>query len=96
MEVKEAFYSILDGVLAKIPKRDVILLMGDFNARVGDNNNNMEDLMGPHGIGKRIENGGLFVELCGNHGLKIGGTMFIHRACHKNTWFSNDHRTTGG
>ena len=91
---KEAFYSSLDGLLATVPKRDVVLMMGDFNARVGADNNGLDQVMGPHGIGRQNENGGLFVELCSNHSLRVGGTMFIHKTCHKNTWFSNDHRTT--
>jgi hypothetical protein len=32
--------------------------------------------MGKHGVGTMNENGNLFVELCGNHSLKIGGTLF--------------------
>jgi len=68
-------------------------MMGDFNARVGSANDNFEDIMGKHGVGTMNENGNLFVELCGNHSLKIGGTLFPHKECHKNTWYSNDHVT---
>jgi exonuclease III len=91
---KEAFYSQLDGVLARIPRRDVVMLMGDLNARVGSANEDLDHIMGKHGVGNMNENGSLFVELCGNHGLKIGGTLFPHKECHKNTWLSNDHVTT--
>jgi hypothetical protein len=55
---------------------------------------NFEHIMGKHGVGTMNENGNLFVELCGNHSLKIGGTLFPHKKCHKNTWYSNDHVTT--
>lgn len=37
-EVKETFYASLDASLASIPKEDKIILLGDFNARVGDHN----------------------------------------------------------
>ncbi len=93
-ERKEAFYSELEGVLARIPKRGVVLMMGDFNARVGSANDNFEHIMGKHGVRTMNENGNLFLELCGNHSLKIGGTLFPHKECHKNTWYSNDHVTT--
>lgn len=36
-EVKETFYADLDKTLSKIPKEDKIILLGDFNARVGRN-----------------------------------------------------------
>jgi hypothetical protein len=85
MERKEAFYSELEGVLAGIPKRDVVLMMGDFNVKVGSAKDNFEHIMGMHGVGTKNENGNLFVELCGNHSLKIGGALFPHKECHKNT-----------
>jgi len=94
LDRKEAFYSQLEGVLLGIPKRDVVLMMGDLNARVGSANEDLEHIMGKHGVGTMNENGSLFVELCGNHSLKIGGTLFPHKECHKNTWYSNDHVTT--
>ena len=37
-EVKENFYEDLRNVLNKVPRKDKVLLLGDFNARVGCNN----------------------------------------------------------
>lgn len=37
-ETKDSFYQSLDEVLRRIPKTDKILLLGDFNSRVGQNN----------------------------------------------------------
>lgn len=34
-EMKETFYVCLDETLSKIPKEDKIILLGDFNTRVG-------------------------------------------------------------
>ncbi len=58
--------------------RDVLLMMGDFNVRVGSANDNFEHIMGKH-HGVKNEDGNLFVELCGNHSLKIGGTMLWNK-----------------
>jgi hypothetical protein len=79
LERKEAFYSELVGVLAGIPKRDVAQMMDDFNARVESANDNFEHIMGNHKVGTMNENWNLFVELCRNHSLKIGGTLFPHK-----------------
>jgi hypothetical protein len=69
----------------------VVLMIGDYNARVWSANDNFEHIMimGKHGVGTMNENGNLFVELCGNHSLKIGGALFPHKDCHKKTWYSN-------
>ncbi|XP_070504065.1 craniofacial development protein 2-like [Chironomus tepperi] len=66
--------------------------MGDFNAKVGDSNEDVEHVMGKHGLGVRNENGELLVELCGSHNLMIGGTLFPHKECHKVTWKSPNRR----
>lgn len=49
--------------------------------------------MGTHGLGTMNNNGERFAELCGNHGLVIGGTLFRHLRIHKVTWVSPDGRT---
>lgn len=63
-----------------------IILMEDFNARIGTDNEDLEHVMGKHGMGQRNENGELLIEICANHGLKIGGSLFIHKEEHKATW----------
>ncbi len=49
-----------------------------------------------HGVGTMNEIGKLFVELCGDHSLKIRGALLPHKECHKNTWYSKDHDTLEG
>jgi hypothetical protein len=49
--------------------------MGDFNAKVGCNNEDVEHVMSKHGTRDCNENGELLIETCGNHGLMIGGTF---------------------
>jgi hypothetical protein len=63
-------------------------MVGDFNAQVGDNNQDIEYIMGRHGLPceNENENAQLLIELCGKHRLLIGGTIFPHRDCHKGTW----------
>ena len=90
LDVKESFYDMLSKTLTETAKNDLVILMGDFNAKVGSDNLDIENVMGKHGIGKMNENGELLVELCGLNKLKIGGTLFPHKTCHKVTWVSPD------
>lgn len=88
IEDKESFYSLLDKTLTETPTKDTLLMMGDFNAQIGCENQGYEHIMGKHGLGSCTENGDLFLELCLNHDLKIGGSIFPHKKNHKTTWKS--------
>lgn len=90
---KGAFYSQLTQVLDSIHRGDITILMGDFNAQVGNDNKNFESVMGRHGLGTMNDNGTLFAETCASNALVIGGTLFPHKRIHKATWISPD-RTT--
>jgi hypothetical protein len=71
----------LNNVSDDIDKKDAMILMVDFNAKVGCNNEEVEHVMGTHGIGDRNENEELLIELRGRYDLKIGGTLFPHKLC---------------
>ena len=62
-ETKELFLEQLQ-VINSIPKHDILLVIGDFNAKVGSDNKGHESTMGKHGIGKRNENGDNLLEIC--------------------------------
>lgn len=59
-EVKEDFYDYLLSVLEKAPKRDITVLMGNMNAKVGCDNSGREFTMGKEC--KMIERGELFAD----------------------------------
>ncbi|XP_071136879.1 craniofacial development protein 2-like [Mytilus edulis] len=50
-EIKIEFYEMLQAEIEKIPKKDLTIIMGDFNAKVGQNNSGFERIMGKHGCG---------------------------------------------
>ena len=92
-EVKDEFYNRLQGVLDKLPSKDVNIVMGDANAKVGADNAGYEETMGKHGLGEMNDNGERFANLCSLNGLAVGGTIFPHKRIHKATWISPDGNT---
>ena len=91
-EEKEAYYDQLEMITQNIKKQDIKIFIGDMNAKVGQENNGNERVMGKHGLGVRNDNGNRFIEFCGNNELVIGGTLFPHKECHKPTWTSPNGR----
>jgi hypothetical protein len=68
-------------------------MMGDFNAKIGDVKQGLKHVMGRYSLGKRNENGEIFVNLCANYEMIIGGSIFPHKDIHKATWLATSHRT---
>ncbi|XP_030754472.1 uncharacterized protein LOC115881203 [Sitophilus oryzae] len=85
-EITDAFYQSLEEVLNKTPIQDRLILMGDFNARVGREHNIWEKVIGKHGIGNMNANGELLLTKCSEHGLTITNTLFMHNDKFKGTW----------
>ena len=73
-------------VLSGIPRTDKQLLIGDFNARIGRENDKWSLVMGKHGIGKCNSNGELLLALCPEFELIATNTMFKQKDEHKTTW----------
>ncbi len=93
-EEKEDFYSALQAQIDKSPKRDIKIVMGDMNAKVGTENKERELTMGKNGIGIINENGELFADFCAFNDLIIGGgAIFSFKDIHKTTWTSPDGKT---
>ena len=77
---KEEFCNKLQAaVVDNAPNRDILIIMGDFNAKVGRNNASIERIMGKEGLGDVNENGKELVDMCALNGLSIGGTLFPHK-----------------
>ena len=59
-EEKDDFYQQLQAMLDRRGTKDITILMGDFNAKIGMDNTGYEDIMGTHGLGQMNENGERF------------------------------------
>ena len=92
-QVKNKFYMRLQEVLDTRNKHDMLIVTGDMNAKVGDDNEGYERVMGRHGLGKCNDNGERLREMCDLNELVITGTRFPHKDIHKATWVSPDGRT---
>ena len=80
-----AFYQTLKEIILSIPKEDKVLLLGDFNARVGKDCDTWSAL-GPFGIGKQNDNGLCLLQLCTELDMVITNTFFHHKPIHKCSW----------
>ena len=92
-EEKDNFYELLSETIQKVNKHDMLIVTGDFNAKVGNQPNPYHEVMGKYGIGERNNNGERLCDFCAEHELIITGTLFPHKDIHKLTWVSPDNRT---
>jgi exonuclease III len=61
VEETDAFYLKLQQTVDKVPRGDMLLIIGDFNARVGkQKNQTSKNVIGPHAVDKINENRLLF------------------------------------
>ena len=85
-EDKDQFYEQLDQELNRVPSTDKLLLMGDFNARVGTDHMAWSGVIGRHGCGNMNDNGHRLLSLCSQNQLFITNTGFTLKPIHKGTW----------
>lgn len=67
-------------------KGDSIIVLGDFNTRVGKDWQSWPTVVGKHGEGKTNANGLMLLEFCTRFQLSIMSTMFRLKNHFKNTW----------
>jgi len=95
-EEQATFLAHLATAVATLPPRDVQLVLGDFNARVGvaaAGDPYLGCCVGRHGVGKRNAPGERLLELCAATNLCVANTFFQHKSAHSFTWVSPDGRT---
>ena len=84
-----AFYDQLQSTLSSVPSSDLLVIMGDFNARVGSDCSSWNSVMGPHGIGDCNENGQQLLDFQASNHMLVSNTWFQHKLLHQATWFRN-------
>ena len=86
VEEKEHFYQELTKVVDKVPTADKLIILGDFNARVGKDHTTYEGVIGKFGKGKKNQNGDLLLNFCTEHDLSITNTFFLQPDKNYYTW----------
>ena len=92
-EQKNESYNQLQDTISDYNRNDLLVVMGDLNARVRNNNTNRREVMRKFGIGIMNDSGERLCDFCSANGFVITGTNFPHKNIHKLTWGSPDGRT---
>ncbi|BHF58882.1 hypothetical protein SprV_0100183700 [Sparganum proliferum] len=83
---RDKFYEDLHAHLATVSKADKLVVLGDFNARVGTDHTAWRGVLGPHGLRGSNDNGLLLLRTCAEHRLILTNTFFCLPEREKATW----------
>ena len=82
------FYEDLQDLLELTPKKDVLFIIGDWNAKVGSQETS--GITGKFGLGVCNEAGQRLIEFCQDNTLVIANTLFQQHKRRLYTWTSPD------
>jgi len=85
-DIKDSFYNQLETTIKGYQKQEALIILGDFNARVGDDYEAWPNCLGHFGVGKCNDNGQRLLELCSYHELCITNTFFSTKPHHRVSW----------
>ena len=84
----EWFYEDLQDLLEQTPKKDVLFIMGDWNAKVGSQET--PGVAGKFALGVQNEAGHRLIEFCQENALVIANTVLQQHKRRIYTWTSPD------
>ena len=75
-EEVEGHYQEINKMLKEVKSTDVLLVIGDFNAKIGEGS--YKDIIGAHGLGERNPRGDRLAHFCIEKDLVVTNTIFQH------------------
>ena len=84
----ERLYEDLQDLIERTPKKDVLFIIGDWNAKVGIQET--PGVTGKFGLGVQNEAGQRLIEFCQENTLAIANTLFQQHKRRLYTWTSPD------
>ena len=85
-KVKDKFYDYLDSIISATARTDKLILLGDFNARVGTDHQTWEEVICSEGVGKCNSNCFLLLKKWAEHDLLITNTDLNLPNRNKTSW----------
>ena len=82
------YYDDLKNLLEKTPKKDVLFIIGDWNAKVGSQET--PGITGKFGLGVQNEPGQRLIDFCQENALVIANTLVQQHKRRLYTWTSPD------
>ena len=90
-EEVEEFYELLEAIIAEVPKKDILIVQGDWNAKVGpDAFDTWAGTVGRFGLGQTNDRGLRLLEFARSHSLTLANTLHPHKFSCTTTWHSPD------
>jgi endonuclease/exonuclease/phosphatase family metal-dependent hydrolase len=92
-EIKEQFYEELQRTQDRVPKHDIIIMLGDMNAKLRKEKA-FSQVIGHHTLHNTSnENGKMVANYAISNDMFPISTNFQHKNIHIGTWISPDHQT---
>ncbi|BHF64090.1 hypothetical protein SprV_0200708900 [Sparganum proliferum] len=83
---REKLYENLHALLSTVPKADKLIVLADFNARVGTDHAAWRGVLDPHGLHGSNDNDQFFLRTRAEHRLILTNTFFCLSQREKATW----------
>ncbi len=88
-DIVEEFYDMLQSKIDALPKNQTYIVMGDFNAKVGSDQQHVwPEAVGRYGLGEANDRGLQLLQFCAINDLVISNTLFRHSKKRRATWLS--------